>query len=458
MDSLAEAVRAGATAAELLGEPVPTDYLAAYIRRQDQDMFAGVSDRDLRKSLHVGLIPMPELAPDEVLVAVMASSINYNTIWSATFEPVSTFKSLSRLKQFGRYDARHDLDYQVIGSDCAGVIVRVGAGVRRCTVGDYVLVGPVQVDDQEPMTHADGMLGKGQRVWGYETNFGGLATYTIVRASQIILKPAHLTWEEAASLSLCASTAYRMLVSARGAQIKQGDIVLIWGATGGLGAFAVQLVKNGGGIAVGVVGSDSKAELANALGCDLVIDRRQLGVYDDHTSISDRSNAVGKALSRIIRSKFGEDPHVVFDYVGRETFGASLFVVRRGGVVVTCGSATGFDHYYDNRYLWMNLKRIIGSHAANLQEQYECIRLFDLGHLVPVLSEVFPLSAVADAARLVQLNEHVGKVGVLGLAPSAGLGVTDPAKRAAIGETRLNIFRSEDSRNHSLAPGAYFQE
>jgi crotonyl-CoA reductase len=444
MDQLAEAVISGATADQLRKEELPSEYMAAYIRRQDQNMFAESADRDVRKSIHVGLVPMPALAPDEVVVAVMASSINYNLIWAATFEPVSTFRSLSRLREYGHYGARHDRDYQVVGSDCAGVIVRVGDGVRRWTVGDRVLVSSAQVDDQEPMTHADGMLGAGQRAWGYETNFGGLATYTIVRASQLIPKPAHLSWEEAACVPLCASTAYRMLVGSRGAQIKQGDIVLVWGATGGLGSFAVQMVKNGGGIAIGVVGSAQKADLARALGCDLVIDRRDLDADIDDLSFIDRSAIMGRTLSRIIRSKFGEDPNVVFDYVGRETFAVSVCVVRRGGVVVTCGSSSGPEHEYDNRYLWMNLKRIIGSHGANAQEQWECIRLFDRGQLVPVVSRVFSLAHVADAARLVQKNGHIGKVGVLVLAPEAGLGVTDPQKRDEIGENRMNIFRDAD--------------
>lgn len=124
----------------------------------------------------------------------------------------------------------------------------------------------------------------------------------------------------------------------------------------------------------------------------------------------------GKRLGRIIRKEVGEDPHVVFDYVGQATFPISVFVVRRGGAVVTCGSSTGYQHQYDNRYLWMNLKRIIGSHAANYAEQWECNRLFCLGRLTPMMSAVYPLSDVAEATRLVQRNEHVGKVSVLCLA------------------------------------------
>ncbi|MGW6056104.1 crotonyl-CoA carboxylase/reductase [Streptomyces sp. NPDC055189] len=440
MDALAEAVVAGAPPEVLESENVPSEYLAAHVRKEDSGMFAGVEDKDVRKSLRVGRVPMPELAPDEVLVAVMASAVNYNSVWSAMFEPLPTFDFLRRFGKEGGYAARHDQPHHVLGSDAAGVIVRKGAGVRRWRVGDHVVATCIQVDDQEPATHADGMLGAGQRAWGFETNFGGLAHYAVVRASQLLAKPAHLTWEEAASNMLTASTSYRMLISDRGARVKLGDVVLIWGATGGLGAFAVQLVKNAGGIPVGVVSSEQKAELLRRLGCDVVINRNEIGIGGELTP--ERTIEQGKRLGRLIRAEVGEDPHIAFDYVGRSTFGISVFVVRRGGTVVTCGSSTGYQHQYDNRYLWMNLKRIIGSHAANLQEQAECSRLFSLGKLVPVLSTVYPLQEVGEAVRLVQRNAHIGKVGVRCLAPRDGTGITDPGLRARIGEERLTALRT----------------
>lgn len=442
MDAMTEALLGGAEPSQLERIAVPDEYLAAHLRAEDTGMFAGLDDKDVTKSLRVGMVPMPELAPDEVLVAVMASSINYNTVWSATFEPVPTFSFLKRFARTGGFAGRHDQPYQVIGSDGAGVVIRVGAGVRRWRVGDHVVISPAYVDDQEPATHSDGMLGAEQRVWGYETNFGGLAHYTLVRASQLIPKPPHLTWEESACITLCAGTAYRMLVSRQGACMKQGDIVLIWGATGGLGAFAVQLVKNGGGIPVGIVGSEHKAKIVESLGCDVVINREEIGIGDDASGDPTRVIELGKSLGRAIRSRVGEDPHIAFDYIGQATFGISMFAVRRGGVVVTCGSSTGYQHQFDNRYLWMNLKRIIGSHAANLNEQWECMRLFNLGKLMPTLSAVYPLAEVAHATRLVQANSHVGKVGVLCLAPEPGLGVTNQQLRTRIGEDRVNPIRA----------------
>jgi crotonyl-CoA reductase len=418
-----------------LGGELPSTYVAAHLAREDEGMFAGDADKDVRRSIRVGEVPMPQLAPDEVLLAVMASAINYNTVWSAMFEPIPTFRFLERLGRRGSWEARHDLPHHVIGSDAAGIVVGVGEGVRRWSRGDRAVVYPCAIDHEDPLSQTDGMLAEDQRAWGFETNFGGLAQFAVVKANQLIPKPRHLTWEEAASSTLCAMTAYRMLVGSHGAQMKQGDAVLVWGATGGLGAYAIQFIRNGGGRAIGVVSSAAKARVLERLGCDLVLRRDELGL-DGLGEVE-----MGKRVGGEIRRQMGEDPQIVFEHVGRETFGASVYLVRRGGAVVTCGSSTGYLHEYDNRRLWMRLKRVIGSHAANWHEAWEANRLIAQGAIVPALSSVYPLERAAQAAREVQLNRHVGKVGVLCLAEREGLGVEDPQLRAAIGEERLALFR-----------------
>src|ERR1700722_2901618 len=139
MDAMTDALLGGAEPSQLERIAVPDEYLAAYLRAEDTGMFAGLDDKDVTKSLRVGMVPMPELAPDEVLVAVMASSINYNTVWSATFEPIPTFRFLEQLGRRGGWDARHDLPHHVLGTDAAGVVVRTGAAVRRWSVGDRVV-------------------------------------------------------------------------------------------------------------------------------------------------------------------------------------------------------------------------------------------------------------------------------------------------------------------------------
>jgi crotonyl-CoA reductase len=435
MTELTDAVLSGAPAADLARCELPASYRAAYTRKEDVAMFGDAADKDVRKALHVGEVPMPELAPDEVLIAVMASAINFNTVWSAMFEPVPTFAFLARYGRQGGWAARHDLPYHVLGSDAAGVVVKLGTGVRRWSVGDRVVVATAYIDAEDPAAQDDALSTEEPLAWGFETNFGSLADFAVAKASQLLPKPPHLTWEEAACTTLCGATSYRMLVSSRGAAMRQGDVVLIWGAAGGLGGYAVQLVRNGGGIPVGMVSTPAKEELARQLGCAGVINRESLG---------DGGLASPKGWRRLgdeIRRQVGEDPHIVFEHSGRETFGASVYVARRGGTVVTCGSSTGYVHEYDNRHLWMKVKRIVGSHGANYRESWEMNRLITLGAVVPVLSQVCPLEQVGEATRAVQQGRHAGKTSVLCLAPAEGLGIEDQAARDRVGEERLRLFR-----------------
>ncbi|MEN9507343.1 MAG: hypothetical protein RI958_3269 [Actinomycetota bacterium] len=441
MQQFLEAIQSGASGDEIAALPIPTTYRAAHVLASEQEMWAGTpsNEKDPRVSIHIGEVATPELAPDEVYVAVMASSINFNTVWSSIFEPVSTFGPMKRLARESEWAKRHDQPYQVLGSDAAGVVLRVGSAVRNWKPGDRVTVHCNHVDDQDPTAHDDSMLAANQRIWGYETNFGGLADLTVVKANQLMPKPAHLTWEEAAVNALCNSTSYRMLVSKNGAAMKQGDVVLIWGATGGIGAYATQYVLNGGGIPVCVVSNAEKAEILRSMGVEHIIDRAAAGYRfwkDDHT----HDEAEWRRLGKDIRDLCGEDPDIVFEHPGRSTFAASMYVVKRGGTVVTCAATSGFMMEFDNRHFWMRLKRLVGSHFANYKEASEANRLISKGMIHPVMSQVFTLDQTGEAAYQVHHNMHEGKIGVLCLAPEEGLGVTDQALRDRLGDA-IHRFR-----------------
>ncbi len=442
MDKILEAIQAEASGEEIASLALPESYRAVFVRREDAAMFEGVAspDKDPRKSLHIGEVPLPAIAPDEAVVAVMASSINFNTVWTSIFEPLPTFGFLDRLGKESEWGRRHALAYQVIGSDAAGVVLRTGSAVRNWKPGDRVTVHCNYVDDQDPTSHDDSMLGSNQRIWGFETNFGGLADLTIVKANQLMPKPTHLTWEESGVNALCNSTSYRMLVGQNAARMKQGDTVLVWGAAGGIGGYATQYVLNGGGIPVGIVSSPEKAALLNELGVEAVIDRKAEGYRfwkDEHTQDDGEWRRFGKQ----IRSLVGDDPDIVFEHVGRQTMGASIFVCKRGGTVVTCAATSGYMVEFDNRHFWMKLKRLIASHFANYAEAWQANRLIDMGRIQPLLSAVYPLEGVGDAALRVHRNDHEGKIGILCLAPREGLGIDDPEKRDRIGEDKITVFR-----------------
>ncbi len=441
MQHVLDAIQSDASSDDFANLAIPESYRAVHVLKDEQDMWKGVptKEKDPRKSLHVGEVPTPELAPDEVYIAVMASSINFNTVWSSIFEPVSTFGPMARLARESTWAKRHDQPYQVVGSDASGVVLKVGTAVRNWKPGDRITVHCNHVDDQDQSAHDDSMMAANQRIWGYETNFGGLADLAVVKANQLMPKPAHLTWEEAAVSALCNSTSYRMLVGRNGAQMKQGDVVLIWGATGGIGAYATQYVLNGGGIPVCVVSSSDKADILRSMGVEHIIDRAAAGYQfwkDEHT----HDESEWRRLGKDIRELCGEDPDIVFEHPGRSTFAASMYVAKRGGTVVTCAATSGFMMEFDNRHFWMRLKKLVGSHFANYKEAWEANRLISKGMIHPVMSQVFSLEQTGEAAFQVHHNMHEGKIGVLALSPAEGLGVTNPELREQLGD-KLHAFR-----------------
>ena len=164
------------------------------------------------------------------------------------------------------------------------------------------------------------------------------------------------------------------------------------------------------------------------MGAELVIDRSAEGYRfwkDEHEQDPKEWQRFGKRIRELTG---GDDIDIVFEHPGRETFGASVYVTKKGGVITTCASTSGYMHTYDNRYFWMNLKRIVGSHFANYKESWEANRLISRGFIHPTLSRTYPLEQTGQAAYDVHHNLHQGKVGVLCLAPSEGLGVEPEAE------------------------------
>ncbi|MDV3221802.1 crotonyl-CoA carboxylase/reductase [Intrasporangium sp.] len=445
MQAIRDAILSGDRSEETFSTiAIPESYRGATVHKDEIGMFEGLAtkDKDPRKSLHIDEVPVPELAPGEALVAVMASAINYNTVWTSIFEPVPTFGFLERYGRTSVYAQRHDLPYHVVGSDLSGVILRTGPGVSKWKPGEEVVAHCLSVELEDADGHNDTMLDPQQRIWGFETNFGGLAELAIVKANQLMHKPDHLTWEEAASPGLVNSTAYRQLISKNGAAMKLGDRVLIWGASGGLGSYATQMALAGGATPICVVSSPEKAEICRAMGADLIIDRSAEGYKfwkDEQTQDPKEWQRLGKRIRELTG---GYDVDIVFEHPGRETFGASVYVARKGGTIVTCASTSGYMHEYDNRYLWMNLKRIVSSHFANYREAWEANELINRGLIHPTLSQTYRLEDVGQAALDVHRNAHQGKVGVLTLSPEEGLGVTNAGKRARFA-AEINRFRGE---------------
>ncbi len=186
VQQILDAIQAGDTSSEDFASiEIPDSYQAITVHKDEQTMFEGIKsrDKDPRKSLHLDEVAVPELGPGEAIVAVMASAINYNTVWSSIFEPVSTFSFLERYGRLSPLTKRHDLPYHIVGSDLAGVVLRTGPGVTAWKPGDEVVAHCLSVELEDPAGHNDTMMDPQQRIWGFETNFGGLAELALVKSA-----------------------------------------------------------------------------------------------------------------------------------------------------------------------------------------------------------------------------------------------------------------------------------
>ncbi|QDL93569.1 crotonyl-CoA carboxylase/reductase [Paroceanicella profunda] len=396
-----------------VGEIPPLGHVPARMHawaiRQDRH-----GEPDTAMQLEVVDTPTPDAS--EVLVFVMAAGVNYNGVWAALGIPISPFDG-------------HKAPYHIAGSDAAGVVWAVGDKVTRWKVGDEVVIHCNQDDgDDEECNGGDPMFSPSQRIWGYETPDGSFAQFTCVQSRQLMRRPAHLTWEESACYTLTLATAYRMLFGHKPHILQPGDNVLVWGASGGLGSYAVQLIATAGANAIGVISEEDKREFVLSLGAKGVINRKDFKCWGQLPTVNTEEykawfgevRKFGKAIWDVTGK--GVNVDMVFEHPGESTFPVSTFVVKRGGMVVICAGTTGFNLTMDARYIWMHQKRIQGSHFANLKQASAANNLMCERRLDPCMSEVFPWDQIPAAHMKMRRNEHKpGNMAVLVSSPAPGL-------------------------------------
>ena len=367
-------------------------------------------------AMQVEVVDTWAIDSSEVLVLVMAAGVNYNGVWAALGIPISPLDG-------------HASPYHIAGSDASGIVWKVGDKVKRWKVGDEVVIHCNQDDgDDEECNGGDPMFSPSQRIWGYETPDGSFAQFTKVQSQQLMPRPKHLTWEESACYTLTLATAYRMMFGHRPHILKPGDNVLVWGASGGLGSYAIQLINTAGANAIGVISDEDKRAFVMGLGAKGVINRKEFTCWGqmptvntpDYKAWFNEARRFGKAIWDITGK--GNNVDFVFEHPGEATFPVSVLVVKRGGMVVICAGTSGYNLTLDARYLWMHQKRVQGSHFANLKQASAANRLMIERRLDPCLSEVFPWDEIPAAHMKMRKNQHLpGNMAVLVQAPRAGL-------------------------------------
>ena len=377
-----------------------------------------------RQAFKVEKVEVPNIKPDEALVYVKAAGVNFNNVWAALGSPVNVIAA----RQKANFDSS---DFHIGGSDASGIVYAVGRDVTNVKVGDHVVVHCGTWDADCPAVKAgdDPMFDASFKIWGYETNWGSFAQFTKVQGHQCMPKAKHLTWEEAAAPTLVGATAYRMLMGWPPHTVRRNDMVLIWGASGGLGCMAIQITKAQAGIPVGVVGDDRKIEFCMKLGAKGCINRKRFTHWGmmPHWKDTEAYNkwaggcrAFGKAIWDIAGER--RSPRLVFEHPGEDTVPTSIFVCDTGGMVVICAGTTGFNAVADLRYLWMRQKRFQGSHFANDQQAYAFNQLVLDGKIDPCLAQTFRFDEIAHCHQLMHENKAPeGKMVALVGAPRTGM-------------------------------------
>ena len=394
---------------------VPENMHAFCVR---QDRFGEPKDAWQRE-----VLPVPAIGPQDVLVYTMATGINYNNVWAALGYPVDVIAD--------RQKKGEPEDFHAGGSDCAGIVWAVGSEVSNVKVGDEVVVhsGWWEPDDPWVLSGKDPMLAPSTRIWGYQTNYGSYCQFARAQSHQCQVKPPHLTWEQAACYMLCASTAYRMLMGWSPNIVEDGDVVLVWGAAGGLGSLALQIVTAQGGKAVAVVSDEEKRQFCLDKGAVGVINRNEFDHWGPMPDTASKewgtwmkgARGFGKAIWDAVGER--KNPKIVFEHPGESTLPTSGFVCDLGGMIVICAGTTGYNVTLDLRYHWMMQKRFQGSHLANDQQAAAVNQLIISGNVDPCLSNTYNFDEIGHAHQLMHENKHpYGNMACLVNATQTGLG------------------------------------
>ncbi len=312
--------------------------------------------------------PQPGAKPGWVILRVRACSVNYHDIFTRRGMP----------------GIKIPLPI-VVGSDIAGEVAECGAGVEGWAVGDRVLVDPM------PTEGTDGLfIG--------EKFDGGRAEYCAAHSSQLMRLDDAVSFDEAASLPLAYATAHRMMVTK--GRISGGEIVLILGASGGVGTASVLLSKLAGAKVIACAGSDEKMARLARIGADEVVNYRANDMREAVWDLVGKPSAYGS----------GGGVDVVVNCTGGGTLRDSMRCLKPGGRLLTCGATAGFEDTLDFRFLWTYEHVIQGSNGWRRADIEALLDMIKDGRMKPVIDRVVPLDETREAERLLEEREVFGKV------------------------------------------------
>lgn len=317
-------------------------------------------------------IPDPQLRKDQVVVRVKACALNHLDLWVR--------KGLPGVKL-----------PHILGSDIAGEVAEVGEYVGGFQAGQGVVVAPMHfcghcakcVAGLQNQCREFTVLGNGVD--------GGNCELIAVPAASVIPIPDSLDFPQAASVPLVFLTAWHMLVGLAG--IRQGQTVLVLGASSGVGMAAIQIAKLFHCRVITTAGDETKLEKARALGADYGINHYKQKISEEVRSLTNK-----------------EGVDIVVEHVGAATWDESVRSLKSGGKLVTCGATTGSTVGLELRHLFARQLTLLGSYMGTMGELYEVLGHVFAGRLKPVVDRVFPLSEIRAAHEHLENSQMFGKV------------------------------------------------
>lgn len=320
---------------------------------------------DMEELVYDTDFPEPEIGPNEVLIDIKATSLNYHDVFTRRGMPGIKIPMP-----------------MIMGLDIAGEIAQLGPGVDGWSVGERVLIDPID-------RVGGGLMG--------ETIHGGLAERCRAAVHQLIRIPDGVSFADAAALPVAYGTAHRMMLTQ--GQVRAGERVLILGASGGVGTCCVFLAKMAGAEVIACASSEEKLDRLRQFGADHLIN------YTTHDFHREVFRLFGKPHRR-----GGGGVDMVINYTGGDTWVPSLRSLSKGGRMLTCGATAGFDPPTDIRYIWTFELQLLGSNGWTVDDLESLLNMVQAGKLKPVIDQVLPLTEAAEALRLLEDREVIGKV------------------------------------------------
>jgi alcohol dehydrogenase len=319
--------------------------------------------------------PAPAPGPGEITVRIGAVALNHIDVWGWR----------------GMAFAKRKLPI-VVGAEAAGMVSAIGPAVDGLKVGDVVALYGADTCGTCPACRAgrDNFCENVQGLRGFHID-GFARDYVTLPARLAVAAPAGIPVEWAATAPITYGTVQHMLFD--NAKLAAGQTILVQAGGSGIGTAAIQLAKAAGATVVTTVGSDEKAEKAKALGADHAINYRE-----------ERFEGVVRKLT----GKRGVD--VVFEHVGVDTFPGSMLCLKRGGVLVICGSTTGVGSEINLFQLYQQQLRIFGSFGCTIENIRQSLDKMKSGAARPVIDSVITLDQIDDALARMESRQVFGKI------------------------------------------------